>query len=44
MNREEINKMFGVTDEQLDRMAAEYESGDWEGVVGPIVPGGGRSC
>lgn len=39
MNREEINKLFGVTDEQLNRMAAEYESGSWEGGVGTIVPG-----
>ena len=39
MNREEINKLFGVTDEQLDHMAAEYESGEWQGSVGPIVPG-----
>ncbi|WP_055426728.1 ribbon-helix-helix protein, CopG family [Bifidobacterium aesculapii] len=39
MNREEINKLFSVTDEQLNHMAAEYESGDWEGGVGSVVPG-----
>lgn len=39
MNREEINKLFGVTDEQLDHMSAEYESGEWQGSVGPIAPG-----
>ncbi|MCI1222994.1 MAG: ribbon-helix-helix domain-containing protein [Bifidobacterium subtile] len=39
MNREEINNLFGVTDQQLDRMAAEYEDGDWNGTVGQITPG-----
>ena len=26
MNRDEINEAFGVTDDQLDRMAEPYES------------------
>lgn len=39
MNREEINRLFDVTDEQLDNMAAEYETGDWQGGVGPAIPG-----
>lgn len=39
MNREEINRLFDVTDEQLDNMAAEYETGDWQDGVGPAIPG-----
>ncbi|MFT8874115.1 ribbon-helix-helix protein, CopG family [Bifidobacterium aquikefiri] len=39
MNREEINRMFGVTDQQLDSMAEEYENGTWKGHVGLVKPG-----
>lgn len=39
MNRKEINKLFGVTDRQLDGMAEEYENGTWKGHVGTIRPG-----
>ena len=39
MNREEIDRTFGVTDDQLDQMAAPYESGEWEGGVGTVIPG-----
>lgn len=39
MKRDDINKLFGVNEDQLDHMAAEYESGDWNGSVGPVVPG-----
>ena len=39
MNREEINELFNVTDEQLDHMGAPYESGEWEGGVGAVVHG-----
>ncbi|KAB8286679.1 toxin-antitoxin system antitoxin subunit [Bifidobacterium avesanii] len=38
-NRGEINELFGVTDEQLDHMSEEYESGNWEGGVGMVGPG-----
>ena len=30
MDREKLNKMFGVTEEQLDAWAEEYESGTWD--------------
>lgn len=39
MNREEINRLFDVTDRQLDTMAEEYENGTWKGHVGAIRPG-----
>ena len=31
MNRDETNEVSGVTDDQLDRMAEPYESGNWQG-------------
>ena len=37
MNRDEINEAFGVTDDQLDRMAEPYESDNWQGGVGSII-------
>lgn len=37
MNRDEINEAFGVTDDQLGRMAEPYESGNWQGGVGSII-------
>ena len=37
MNRDEINEAFGVTDDQLDRMAEPYESDNWRGGVGSIM-------
>lgn len=39
MNRDQINAAFDVTDGQLDALAAEYESGDWKGALGPVVQG-----
>jgi hypothetical protein len=33
------DKGVAVTDEMFDKMAAEYESGTWEGGVGRIVMG-----
>lgn len=30
MNREEINEMFGVTDDQLEMEAREYETETWD--------------
>ena len=39
MNRDQMNVAFGVTDEQLDFLAADYESGDWKGRLGPVVQG-----
>lgn len=37
MNRDAINEAFGVTDDQLDRMAEPYESDNWQGGVGSII-------
>ncbi|WEV65648.1 hypothetical protein [Bifidobacterium sp. ESL0764] len=37
MDSEEIEKKFGYTPEQLDEMAAEYESGEWEGPLDYVV-------
>jgi len=39
MNRDQINAAFEVTDEQLDSLAADYESGTWKGRLGPVVQG-----
>jgi hypothetical protein len=39
MRREEIDRLFGVTDRQLDSMAEEYENGTWKGRVGTVRPG-----
>ena len=39
MNRDQMNAAFGVTDEQLESLAADYESGDWKGRLGPVVQG-----
>ncbi|WP_454933680.1 ribbon-helix-helix domain-containing protein [Actinomyces oris] len=39
MNRDQMNAAFGVTDEQLDSLAADYEAGDWKGRLGPAVQG-----
>ena len=39
MNRDQMNAAFGVTDEQLDSLAADYDSGDWKGRLGPVVQG-----
>ena len=39
MNRDQMNVAFGVTDEQLESLAADYESGDWKGRLGPVVQG-----
>ena len=34
-----LNKKFGVTEEQLDAWAKEYEDGSWKGHLGEITPG-----
>ena len=39
MDREKLNKEFGVTEEQLDAWAEEYENGTWKGHLGEITPG-----
>jgi hypothetical protein len=40
MNRQGINKKFGVTEEQLDGRAAEYENDTWDASgLGRIVMG-----
>ena len=39
MNRDQINAAFEITDEQLDSLAADYESGTWKGRLGPVVQG-----
>ena len=39
MDREELNKKFGVTEEQLNAWAEEYENGSWKGSLGEITPG-----
>ena len=37
MNEEDLNRKFGVTDEQLERWAQQFESGEWpEGVTVPV--------
>lgn len=44
MDRQAINKAFGVTDKQLDKMAEEYESGEWTGGIGPVIASQPRIC
>ena len=39
ITREEMNREMGLTEEELDRMAAEYEAGNWEGETGEVVLG-----
>ena len=39
MNRKEINKRFGVTDEELDKRAKEYEDGTWDAPLGKLMMG-----
>lgn len=40
MSSEELNKKFGVTDEQLEAWATEYESQDWSSMkFGESTPG-----
>lgn len=40
MNEEKILEKFGVTTEQLDKWAAEYESSDWSNMeFGEVVQG-----
>jgi hypothetical protein len=39
MDRKKLNDMFGVTDEQLDAEAREYEEGTWDAPMGRIVMG-----
>ena len=39
MDREELNRMFGLTEEQLNAMAAEYEEETWEGGLTDVVHG-----
>ncbi|MDR1088559.1 MAG: ribbon-helix-helix domain-containing protein [Coriobacteriales bacterium] len=40
MNKKELHTKFGVTDEQLDAWAAEYENESWDGLsFGTIIQG-----
>ena len=40
MNNEELHKKFGVTADELDKRAAEYESTAWENMsFGEIIQG-----
>ncbi len=40
MNNEELHRKFGVTSEQLDSWAEEYESGDWSHMeFGQVIQG-----
>ena len=40
MNREDINKKFGVTEEQLNTWAEEYENDTWDASnLGKIIMG-----
>ena len=39
MDREKINKRFGVTEEQLDKEAKEYEDGSWDAPLGKLIIG-----
>lgn len=40
MNNEELHEKFGVTSEQLDSWAEEYESGDWSQMeFGEVIQG-----
>lgn len=40
MNNDEIRARFGVTEDQLDEWAAEYESDDWSAMrFGEVSPG-----
>jgi len=39
MKRKELDKKFGVTDEQLDQMAKKYEDGSWDTPLGKAIMG-----
>jgi hypothetical protein len=39
MDRKKLNDTFGVTDEQLDAEAKEYEDGTWDAPLGKVVMG-----
>lgn len=39
MSAEDINRMLGKTEEELERECEEYENDTWEGGLGPIFPG-----
>ena len=39
MDRESLNKKFGVTEEQLDQEAEEYEKGTWDAPLGKMTVG-----
>jgi hypothetical protein len=39
MDKEKLNDMFGVTDEQLDAEAKEYEDGTWDAPMGKTIMG-----
>ncbi len=40
MNREEINALLGMSEEDLDKKAAEYENGTWDrSAFGKVQPG-----
>jgi predicted DNA binding CopG/RHH family protein len=45
MNDKKLHERFGVTAEQLDEWAAEYESESWDGMsFGEIVKGRPKIC
>jgi hypothetical protein len=39
MDRKRLNELFGVTDEQLDTEAKEYEDGTWDAPMGKTIRG-----
>jgi hypothetical protein len=39
MDKKKLNDAFGVTDEQLDAEAKEYEGGTWDAPLGKVVTG-----
>jgi hypothetical protein len=39
MDKKKLNEAFGVTDEQLDAEAKEYEDGTWDAPLGKVVMG-----
>ena len=45
MEQRELHEKFGVTAEELDMMAAEYESDDWSRMqFGEVIQGRPRPC
>ena len=45
MSEDELNRKFGVTDEQLNEWADEYESADWSNMrFGEVISGRPREA